>query len=82
MAKGPQPAAFFALGVSAYLLIGRRWRELPGFVLCMIIPAAATIAWGAAIYQPGDEGIWLAYTRLLDRPTFFNYIARKYPQHR
>lgn len=76
MAKGPQPAAFFALGVSAYLLIGRRWRELPGFVLCMIIPAAATLAWGAAIYQPGDEGIWLAYTRLLDRPTFFNYIAR------
>ena len=76
MAKGPQPAAFFALGVFAYLLIERRWRELPGFVLCMIIPAAATLAWGAAIYQPGDEGIWLAYTRLLNRPTFFSYIAR------
>jgi 4-amino-4-deoxy-L-arabinose transferase-like glycosyltransferase len=76
MAKGPQPAAFFALGVAAYLLIERRWRELPGFVLCMIIPAAATIAWAAAIYQPGDEGTWLAYTRLVDRPTFFNYVAR------
>lgn len=76
MAKGPQPAAFFALGVFAYLLIQQRWRELPGFVLCMITPAAATLAWGAAIYQPGDEGIWLAYTRLLNRPTFFDYIAR------
>ena len=76
MAKGPQPTAFFALGVSAYLAIGRRWRDLPGFVLCMIIPAAATIAWGAAVYQPGDEAIWLAYTRLLDRPSFLNYAAR------
>ena len=42
----------------------------------MMIPAAATIAWGAAVYQTGDEGTWLAYTRLEDRPTLFNYIAR------
>jgi 4-amino-4-deoxy-L-arabinose transferase-like glycosyltransferase len=76
MAKGPQPAAFFALGVAAYLLIQRRWRDLPGFVLCMMLPAVATIAWAAAVYQPGDAGTWLAYTRLLDRPHFLDYIVR------
>jgi 4-amino-4-deoxy-L-arabinose transferase-like glycosyltransferase len=76
MAKGPQPAAFFALGVAAYLIIERKWRDLPGFFLCMMIPAAATIAWGAAVYRPGDEGTWLAYTRLLDRPSFLEYAAR------
>lgn len=76
MAKGPQPAAFFALGVAAYLLIERRWRDLPGFVVCMTLPAAATVAWGAAIYQPGDAGTWLAYTRLLDRPNLLDYVAR------
>lgn len=76
MAKGPQPAAFFAFGVAAYLLIERRWRELPGFVVCMMIPAAATLAWGAAIYQPGDEGTWLSYARLQYRPAFLDYLSR------
>jgi 4-amino-4-deoxy-L-arabinose transferase-like glycosyltransferase len=76
MAKGPQPAAFFALGVAAYLIVERRWLDLPGFVLCMMIPAAATIAWGAAVYQPGDEGTWLSYARLRDRPSLLDYLAR------
>jgi hypothetical protein len=76
MAKGPQPAAFFVLGIAAYLLIERRWRDLPGFVVCIMLPAAATIAWGAAVYQPGDAGTWLAYTRLLDRPYFLSYVSR------
>jgi 4-amino-4-deoxy-L-arabinose transferase-like glycosyltransferase len=76
MAKGPQPAAFFALGTAAYLLVERRWRDLPGWLLCMIIPAAAFVAWGAAVYQPGDEGSWLSYARLLYRPAFLEYLAR------
>jgi 4-amino-4-deoxy-L-arabinose transferase-like glycosyltransferase len=76
MAKGPQPAGFFALGVAAYLLIERRWRDLPGFLLCMMIPLAATIAWGAAIYQPGDEGTWLSYARLQYHPAFGDYAWR------
>ena len=76
MAKGPQPTAFFALGVAAYLVIERRWRDLPGYILCMIIPAAATVAWGAAIYQGGDEGTWLSYARLQYRPAFLDYVWR------
>jgi 4-amino-4-deoxy-L-arabinose transferase-like glycosyltransferase len=74
MAKGPQPAAFFALGTAAYLLIERRWRDLPGWFLCLIIPALAFMAWAAAVYQPGDEGTWLSYARLLGRPAFLDYL--------
>ena len=76
MAKGPQPAAFFGLGVAAYLIIERRWQDLPGFALCMVIPAAAMIAWAAAIYHSGDEGIWLAYARVQYRPALLDYLAR------
>jgi 4-amino-4-deoxy-L-arabinose transferase-like glycosyltransferase len=76
LAKGPQPAGFFALGVAAYLLIERRWRDVPGLCFCMIIPAAATIAWGAAVYQPGDEGTWLSYARLQYHPAFGDYAWR------
>jgi 4-amino-4-deoxy-L-arabinose transferase-like glycosyltransferase len=76
MAKGPQPAAFFILGVFGFLVVARRWQDLPGFVLCVIMPALALIAWAAAIYQPGDETTWLSYSRLTERPTFLAYAAR------
>src|SRR6516225_2727094 len=76
MAKGPQPAAFFGLGVFAYLLIEHRFQDLPGFVLCMIMPAAAVVAWGAAVYRPGDEASWIAYARLNGWPPFYSYIMR------
>jgi 4-amino-4-deoxy-L-arabinose transferase-like glycosyltransferase len=76
MAKGPQPAGFFALGVAAYIIVERRWRDLPGYCLCMAIPAAATVAWGAAIYQPGDEHEWLSYARLSGPPRLLDYVLR------
>jgi 4-amino-4-deoxy-L-arabinose transferase-like glycosyltransferase len=38
MAKGPQPAGFFALGTATYLMVERRWRDLPGWLLCMNRP--------------------------------------------
>jgi 4-amino-4-deoxy-L-arabinose transferase-like glycosyltransferase len=75
MTKGPQPAAFFGLGVFAYLLIERRWRDLPGWVLCMAMPAAAIVAWGAAVYRPGDEASWVSYARLNGWPPFSSYIT-------
>jgi 4-amino-4-deoxy-L-arabinose transferase-like glycosyltransferase len=76
MAKGPQPAAFFALSVAAFTFIERRWRDLPGLILCMLMPAAAVVAWAAWIYQPGDEATWVAYARLHSGPPFFTYLAR------
>jgi len=54
LAKGPQPVGFFALGTAGYLLLDRRWRELPGLLLCLALPAAVALAWALAIYRPGD----------------------------
>ena len=66
MAKGPQPLGFFALGVGAYLVVRRRWAALPGLALCLGLPAAATLAWAAAVYRGGDLSIWFTYLRLHD----------------
>ncbi len=76
MAKGPQPAGYFVLGVGAYLLVRRKWSDLPGFLICVILPAVAIIAWGAIVYQPGDEAVWLRYARLSEGPrAFSDYLA-------
>lgn len=57
MAKGPQPLGFFVLGVGGYLVVRRRWAALPGFALCVALPAAATIAWATAVYRAGDFAV-------------------------
>ena len=64
MAKGPQPAGYFALGVSAYTALHRRWRDAPGLILCFAMPVAALVAWAAANYAPGSERVWLGYMRV------------------
>ena len=64
MAKGPEPVGFFAIGVTSYLVFRRRWAALPGLIFCLALPAGATIAWGAAVYQPGDASNWMRYMRL------------------
>jgi len=64
MAKGPQPVGYFALGVGGYLIARRRWAALPGLLLCLAVPAAATIAWAMAVYRAGDLSVWLNYMRL------------------
>jgi 4-amino-4-deoxy-L-arabinose transferase-like glycosyltransferase len=64
MTKGPQPVAFFALGVGLFILLRRRWSELRGLIPALALPAIATIAWGLAVYQPGDFFNWLRYMRL------------------
>jgi Dolichyl-phosphate-mannose-protein mannosyltransferase len=62
--KGPQPIAYFALGVGVFVLGRRSWRQLPGLVLAGLICAVPLALWYAAIYRPGDEGIWAAFMRV------------------
>ena len=76
MAKGPQPVGYFALGVSAYVVVTRRWRDVPGLFVCLLIPAGATIAWAAAVYRPGDEATWISYARLRSVPNVTDYFVR------
>ena len=75
MAKGPQPIGYFALGVSAYVVITRRWRDIPGLFVCLAMPTAATAAWAAAVYQPGDEATWINYARLRAARSLADYLV-------
>jgi 4-amino-4-deoxy-L-arabinose transferase-like glycosyltransferase len=78
MAKGPQPVGFFALGVGGYVVWRRDWGSLAGLVLCLTLPAAATLAWAAAVHREGDLGIWLHYLRLHDvRFTLRHYLRQR-----
>jgi len=62
--KGPQPLGYFALGIGAFVLATRDWRQIPGLILAGAICAAPLVAWYAWIYTPGDEGTWAAFMRL------------------
>jgi len=76
MAKGPQPVGYFALGVAAYIVFARRWRDIPGLFTCLTMPAVATVAWAAAVYQPGDEATWINYARLRPATSLADYLVR------
>ncbi len=39
--KGPQPLAYFALGIGCYVLVSRSWRQIPGLAMAGLICAAA-----------------------------------------
>ena len=62
--KGPQPGGYFALGVFGYLVLFRRWSQIPGFTLAGVIALAPLIAWYWALYRSGDEGEWARYLRM------------------
>ena len=62
--KGPQLVAYFALGVGVFVLASRSWRQIPGLLLAGLICAIPLALWYAAIYRPGDEGIWAAFMRV------------------
>jgi 4-amino-4-deoxy-L-arabinose transferase-like glycosyltransferase len=62
--KGPQPIAYFALGVGVFLAATRSWRQVPGLIVAGLICAVPLAAWYAMIYTPGDGETWAAFMRL------------------
>ncbi|MBM3530823.1 MAG: phospholipid carrier-dependent glycosyltransferase [Alphaproteobacteria bacterium] len=62
--KGPQPIAFFALGIGLYLVGSRSWRQIPGLILAGAVCVAPIAAWYWANYRPGDETIWATFMRI------------------
>jgi 4-amino-4-deoxy-L-arabinose transferase-like glycosyltransferase len=62
--KGPQPLAYFGLGIGLFAVATRSWRQIPGLVLAGAISAVPLALWYAAIYTPGDESTWAAFMRL------------------
>jgi 4-amino-4-deoxy-L-arabinose transferase-like glycosyltransferase len=62
--KGPQPIAYFALGVGLFVLGSRAWRQIPGLILAGAISAAPLAVWYASIYAPGDAAAWAVFMRV------------------
>jgi 4-amino-4-deoxy-L-arabinose transferase-like glycosyltransferase len=77
MAKGPEPVAYFALGIGGYLMARKKWDEFAELILVLIIPVAAVFAWAYAVYQPGDLRVWLDYMRLIPRTEIATYLAER-----
>ena len=74
LTKGPQPLAYFALGVGAYLLVKRRWRDIPGFILANLVAGLAVASWYWAVMIPGDVKGWMNHSRLNDAMTATQWI--------
>jgi 4-amino-4-deoxy-L-arabinose transferase-like glycosyltransferase len=62
--KGPQPIAYFVLGIGLFILGSRAWRQIPGFILADVICAAPLVVWYASVYTPGDAGTWAQFMRI------------------
>jgi 4-amino-4-deoxy-L-arabinose transferase-like glycosyltransferase len=62
--KGPEPIAYFALGIGTFILWTRSWRQIPGFVLAGVICVIPTAAWYVYVFHPGDQARWLRFMRL------------------
>lgn len=62
--KGPQPVAYFFLGLGAFTLLTSAWWQIPGLVLSGLIAVAPVALWYAHVFLPGDAHQMLTYARL------------------
>lgn len=62
--KGPQPVAYFMLGILTFVALTSTWWQVPGLFLAGLLAAVPTGLWYAYVFVPGDQGEWLRYTRL------------------
>jgi 4-amino-4-deoxy-L-arabinose transferase-like glycosyltransferase len=62
--KGPQPIAYFALGIGLFVILTRSWGQIPGLLMAGAICAAPLAFWYAFVYAPGDTRTWGAFMRL------------------
>ncbi|MGZ4984859.1 MAG: ArnT family glycosyltransferase [Chthoniobacterales bacterium] len=77
MAKGPQPIAYFALGIGGYLVARKRWSEFVKLMLALLLPASAVLAWACAVYRTGDLPVWLEYMRFTPRMGIGDYLVER-----
>jgi 4-amino-4-deoxy-L-arabinose transferase-like glycosyltransferase len=76
LTKGPQPIAYFTLGVGLFLLLRKQWRAVPGFFVANAMAGLVLLAWYAAIYQTGDFAVWALQSRLSNHFELTQYLLR------
>jgi 4-amino-4-deoxy-L-arabinose transferase-like glycosyltransferase len=64
LTKGPQPVAYFTLGVGAYVFLKRR-EQIPAFIVTNVLVGLIIGGWYVAVYQPHDVDQWMVHSRLL-----------------
>jgi 4-amino-4-deoxy-L-arabinose transferase-like glycosyltransferase len=62
--KGPQPVAYFILGLGVFSLLTSSWWQIPGLLLAGLISIIPASLWYAYVFVPGDQSNWLKYMRL------------------
>lgn len=63
LTKGPQPVAYFTLGVGAYILVKQR-DQLAAFIAVNASAGMIIGGWYAMVYQPNDIELWKSHSRL------------------
>lgn len=76
LTKGPQPLAYFAIGVGAYLLLRRERDQFLGFVAASSIVAVVLGLWYATVFQPGDFVVWKMHTRLSEPMSLLEWLRQ------
>lgn len=74
LTKGPQPVAFLALGVGAYILLKQR-DQIPAFIAVNLCAGLLIAGWYVLVYQPNDIELWKAHSRLSDTKTGLETIG-------
>jgi 4-amino-4-deoxy-L-arabinose transferase-like glycosyltransferase len=64
LTKGPQPVAYFTLGVGAYVLL-KRHEQIPAFVASNVLAILIIGGWYVLVYQPNDIDYWAVHSWLL-----------------
>ncbi|MFL6793190.1 MAG: ArnT family glycosyltransferase [Bradyrhizobium sp.] len=70
LTKGPQPVAYFTLGVGAYLLLKGQRNQIAAFIGTNVLAALIIGGWYVLVYQPHDVDYWMAHSRLLTTTGF------------
>lgn len=62
--KGPQPVAYFFLGVLVFIVVTSGWRQLPGLIVAGCVAIVPTALWYVHVFSADAQNEWLRYTRL------------------
>jgi len=76
--KGPQPAAFFALGIGSWIVLRREWAQVPGYCLAGLISLGGIAVWYMSVLEPSDGGNVAHYMRLELPSDIADYLAERF----